>query len=55
MFGSTVFTLLSFIEAFLHDVTAAMLMILHKEKTVMLVSQTNSSRAALYFYANNVL
>ena len=55
MFGSIVFTLLSFIEAFLHDVTAAMLMILHKEKAAMLVSETNPSRAELYFYANNVL
>lgn len=50
VFGSIVLTLLSTIEALLH-VKVAILMILHKEKAAMLVSQTHSSRVELYFYA----
>ena len=44
-------TLLSSIEAFLHGVKVAILMILHKEKAAMLVSHTHPSRIELYFYA----
>ena len=39
-------------RAFLHDVTAAMLLFQNKEMAAMMVYQTNSPGIELYFYAN---